>query len=272
VQEEFIPVLKQLMERRDRIDHILIETSGLALPKPLVQAFQWPEIRAACTVDAVISLVDGPAVLAGQFAADAEALEAQRRADPNLDHEQPLRELFEDQLCAADLVIIGKADQLSPRELQSVRAQIADVAPPGVKVLHAAHGALPAEVLLGQRRAAEDAIDARHTHHDEDHAQGREHSHEQFDTIVLRLGEVERAALLRGLDAVVREHEVFRAKGFAAVPGKAMPLVVQGVGRRFDSYFAESSTPRARTTEIVVIGSHLESERVMHTLLQAVRG
>jgi cobalamin biosynthesis protein CobW len=269
VQEEFVPVLQQLMERRERIDHVLIETSGLALPKPLVQAFQWPEIRNACTVDAVIALIDGPAVLAGQFAEDLAALEAQRQADPNLDHERPLQELFEDQLSAADLVIVGKADELSERELQAVRAQIAARAPRGVKVLSAVRGVLPLDVLLGQNRAAEDTIDARHTHHDEDHAQGKEHSHELFDTIVLRLGELERASLLRGLTAVVHEHEVYRAKGFAAVPGKALPLVVQGVGRRLDTYFAEPSAPRPRGTELVLIGSHLDRERVTRTLLDA---
>jgi cobalamin biosynthesis protein CobW len=273
VQEELVPVLEQLMERRGQIDHILIETSGLALPKPLVQAFQWPEIRAACTVDAVIALVDGPAVLSGQFAEDLAAVEAQRQADPSLDHERPLQELFEDQLAAADLVIIGKADELAPAELERVRAQIRAIAPRGVKLLSAVRGELPLDVVLGQRRAAEDSIDTRHTHHDEDHAAGREHSHELFDTIVMRLGELERATLLRGLEAVVQEHEVYRAKGFAAVPGKALPLVVQGVGRRFDSYFAEpSSAQRPRTTELVLIGSHLDHDRVMRTMLEATRG
>jgi cobalamin biosynthesis protein CobW len=271
VQEEFVPVLEQLMERRERIDHVLIETSGLALPKPLVQAFQWPEIRAACTVDAVIALVDGPAVLSGQFAEDLAAVEEQRRSDPSLDHERPLQELFEDQLAAADMVIIGKADELTADELEQVRAQITKLAPKGVKMLHATRGVLPLDVLLGQQRATEDTIDAVHTHHDEDHADGKEHSHELFDTIVLKLGEIERPALLRGLEAVVREHEVYRAKGFAAVPGKELPLVVQGVGQRFDSYFAQPSTARERCTELVLIGSHLDRERVLGTLLAAAR-
>src|SRR5262249_34480939 len=134
VQEEFVPVLETLMERRDRIDHILIETSGLALPKPLVQAFQWPQIRAACTVDAVIALVDGPAVLAGRFADDPEAVDAARREDAELDHERPLRELFEDQLAAADMVIISKADELDDQGLARVREQVLAHTPAGVKI------------------------------------------------------------------------------------------------------------------------------------------
>lgn len=273
VQEEFVPVLETLMQRRDSIDHILIETSGLALPKPLVQAFQWPQIRAACTVDSVISLVDGPAVLAGRFADDPHAVDEQRREDPSLDHERPLQDLFEDQLSAADLVIISKADELAVAELERVREAIAPHLAEGVKVISAKRGELPFDVVLGLQRASEDNIDARHTHHDEDHAQGREHSHELFDTIVVRPGDLSREALLRGLSAVVREHEVYRAKGFAAVSGKDMRLVVQGVGTRFDSYFDRAWRPdEIRTTELVLIGQHLDREQVTRTLLGAAQG
>ena len=271
VQEEFVPVLETLMERRDRIDHILIETSGLALPKPLVQAFQWPQIKQACTVDAVIALVDGPAVLAGQFADDPAAVDQQRREDPSLDHERPLVELFEDQLTAADLVIVSKIDALSEAEVAQVKREITRHVAPGVKIITASHGVLPFDVVLGLNRATEDTIDSRHTHHDEDHAQGKEHSHELFDTLVLRLGALDREALLRGLAAVVKEHEVYRAKGFAAVSGKPMRLVVQGVGARFDSYFDRPWQPgETPATELVLIGEHLERERVTRTLLNAV--
>ena len=270
VQEEFVPVLGTLLERRDRIDHILIETSGLALPKPLVQAFQWPSIRESCTVDAVVALVDGPAVLSGQFADDPSAVEQQRQQDPSLDHERPLQELFEDQLAAADLVIVSKADELTADELERVRQQDTALTPPSVKIISASRGQLPFDVVLGLASASEDHIDERHTHHDEDHDQGKEHSHELFDTIVVRPPVLERAALLRGLEAVVREHEVYRAKGFAAIEGKPMRLVVQGVGRRFESYFDRPwAQAERRATELVFIGSHLDREALTRTLLAA---
>ncbi len=270
VQEEFVPVLETLMARRDRIDHILIETSGLALPKPLVQAFQWPQIRAACTVDSVIALVDGPAVLSGQFAADPAAVDEKRREDPELDHDRPLQELFEDQLSAADLVIVSKVDELGPGGFEKVREMIAALTPRSVKVVPCIRGELPFDLLLGLDRRSEDTIDEVRTHHDEDHAAGQEHSHELFDTIVLRPPQLAREALLRGLEAVVTEHEVYRAKGFAAVDDKPMRLVVQGVGRRFDSYFDKPwATDDKRLTELVLIGSHLEAEAVMRTLMSA---
>ncbi len=270
VQEEFVPVLEALVERRERIDHILIETSGLALPKPLVQAFQWPEIRANCTVDAVVALVDGPAVLSGQFAADPAAVDQKRREDENLDHDRPLRELFEDQLSAADLVIVSKVDEMQPGDFERVKEQIKHLMHPAVKVISARRGELPFDVVLGLHKAAEDAIDERHTHHDDDHEEGKEHSHELFDTLVVRPPALERAALLRGLAAVVREHEVYRAKGFADVLGKPMRLVVQGVGRRFDSYFDRPwAGEEKRVTELVFIGSHLDRDDVTRTLLSA---
>jgi cobalamin biosynthesis protein CobW len=112
VQEEFLPTMQELLKRREQIDCLLIETSGLALPKPLVQAFRWPEIRTGATVDGVITVVDCEAVAAGTLVGDLDALAAQREADPNLEHETPIEELFEDQLACADLVLLTKVDRV----------------------------------------------------------------------------------------------------------------------------------------------------------------
>ncbi|MGO3531040.1 cobalamin biosynthesis protein CobW, partial [Pseudomonas helleri] len=169
VQEEFFPVMRELVARRGDIDHILIETSGLALPKPLVQAFQWPEIRSACTVDAVITVVDSPAVARGTFAAFPDQVDAQRKLDPNLDHESPLHELFADQLASADLVILNKTDLINPEDLAKVRAEVAEELPPAVKIIEASSGRLPLDVLLGLGAGSEDHIDSRHSHHDHHH-------------------------------------------------------------------------------------------------------
>ncbi len=235
VQEEFFPVMRELVARRGDLDQILIETSGLALPKPLVQAFQWPEIRNACTVDAVITVVDSPAVAAGTFAAHPEQVDQQRRQDPNLDHESPLHELFEDQLASADLVILNKADQLDTEALARVRAEIAGELPAAVKIVEASRGELPLPVLLGLNAEAELHIDGRPTHHD--HEGHEDHDHDEFDSFHVDLPEVEEAALLEALGELVERHDILRIKGFAAIPGKPMRLLVQGVGKRFDRHF-----------------------------------
>ena len=255
VQEEFFPVMRELVARRGDLDQILIETSGLALPKPLVQAFNWPEIRNACTVDAVVPVVDSPAVAAGTFAAFPEQVDEQRRADPNLDHASPLHELFEDQLACADLVVLNKTDLLDAAALAAVRAEVAEELPPAVKIVEAQQGRLPLDVLLGIGAEAELHIDARPGHHDHD-----DHDHDEFDSFGVELPEVDERLLLAALAELVQRHAVLRVKGFVAVPGKAMRLLVQGVGQRFDKHFDRAwRADEPRATRLVIIGQELDA-------------
>src|SRR5690349_20909651 len=113
VADDFVPTMQALLNRPNPPEHIVIETSGLALPKPLVRAFNWPEVRTRVTVDGVIAVVDGPAAAAGRFADNPNAVAAQRAADDSLDHESPLAELFEDQINSADVIILNKNEQMS---------------------------------------------------------------------------------------------------------------------------------------------------------------
>ncbi|MBU0901287.1 MAG: cobalamin biosynthesis protein CobW [Gammaproteobacteria bacterium] len=267
VQEEFFPVMRELVARRGDLDHILIETSGLALPKPLVQAFNWPEIRNACTVDAVITVVDSPAVAAGTFAAFPDQVDQQRKLDPNLDHESPLHELFADQLASADLVILNKADLLDADALAAVRAEVAEELPPAVKVIEAHSGSLPLNVLLGLNCETELHIEGRKTHHDlEGH---EEHDHDEFDSFHVELPEAEEARLLQALKDVVSKHGILRIKGFAAIPGKPMRLLLQGVGQRFDKHFDRAwQADEARVSRLIVIGQQLD-QAVITAELQA---
>lgn len=268
VQEEFFPVMRELVARRGELDHILIETSGLALPKPLVQAFNWPEIRTACTVDAVITVVDSPAVAAGTFAAFPDQVDAQRKQDPNLDHESPLHELFADQLASADLVVLNKTDLLDADALAAVRAEVAEELPASVKVIEAQGGDLPLGVLLGLNCATELHIDARRTHHDEE---DEDHDHDEFDSFDLVLPEAEEARLLAALKVAVAKHGILRVKGFAAIPGKAMRLLVQGVGQRFDRHFDRAwGEGEARQSRLVLIGQDLDRAAIEAELQAAL--
>ncbi|ERS82057.1 MULTISPECIES: cobalamin biosynthesis protein CobW [unclassified Halomonas] len=283
VEEEFLPVMKQLVARRDDIDHILIETSGLALPKPLVQAFNWPEVRQHCTVDAIITVIDGPAVAAGRYASDVDKVEAQRRADESLDHDPSLRELLDDQLSAADLVLVTKTDLLAPDERARVETLVAQRVPASVKTLFidqrgygngdgdASRAADQAqlEALMGIGAASEEHIDRIDNHHDRHHAEGahHDHAHDHFDSCVIRLGEVDGEALAARLQALLQGHEIYRAKGFAALPGKPMRRVIQAVGERLDGYFDRLWAPdEPRATQLVIIGKGLDSE-ALHAAL-----
>jgi cobalamin biosynthesis protein CobW len=269
VQEEFLPTMQQLMTRRDQIDCIVIETSGLALPKPLVQAFRWPEIRTAATVDSVITLVDCEALAAGDLVGDLPALEAQRQADDSLDHETPLEELFEDQLNCADLVLLTKVDKVSDRDRTRIETWLTQQLPRPVKVLGlaAGEGSSPVspDLLLGFNAAVEDNLDSRPSHHD------HEHDHDHDDDIVaipivLDQG-FDPKQLMQTLEQLAASHEIYRIKGFVDVPGKAMRLVVHGVGQRFDSFFDRPWQPtEPRQTRLVVIGKDLEAEAIREAI------
>lgn len=266
VQEEFLPTMQALIERRDELDCVVIETSGLALPKPLVQAFRWPEIRTSATVDGVVTVVDCEALAKGELVGDLEALEAQRQADEELDHETPIEELFEDQLGCADMVLLTKADRVSKDELTKVRGWLAGELSDGVKVLPCQHGDLNPDVLLGFNAAVEDDLDSRHSHHDHE----EEHEHDDdITSIPLTLEqEFEPKVLVKKLTELVSEQEIYRIKGFVAVPGKPMRLVLNGVGKRFDTFFDRSwRLDEPRQTKLVVIGHELDSEKI-HAQLQ----
>lgn len=280
VQEEFYPVMQALMERRDQIDHILIETSGLALPKPLVQAFNWPEIQTGCTVDAVITVVDTPATARGQFAADPKAVDRQRREDPNLDHLSGLHELFEDQLTAADLVVLSKTDQVEAADLQRVEALVRAELPPQVKIIHSHHGRLDPALLLGLGHASEEGIHLRpdhhghaHAGHDHGHHHHHHHDHDAFDSILLELPGVDRERLMERLETLAARFPIYRIKGFAHLPGKPMRLVVQGVGTRFESYFDRPWGPgETRGTRLMCIGRDLQAEALHRVLAPCIVG
>jgi cobalamin biosynthesis protein CobW len=267
VADDFLPTIQGLLDRPDPPEHIVIETSGLALPKPLIRAFNWPEVRTRVTVDGVITLIDGPAVAEGLFAADPEALERQRQADPELDHESPLEELFEEQLGAADMVVLNKSDLLSPSSAAIVEAMVENELRPGVHLVKAAHGAVDPEVLLGLAMAAEDDLDSRPSHHDD----GSEHDHDDFVSFSIELAEIDAPEMLiERLRCAVERHAILRIKGFASVAGKEMRLVMQGVGARIQHYYDRPWGPgEARRSRLVVIGCQGLDEAAVRAALGA---
>ncbi|NEQ51538.1 MAG: cobalamin biosynthesis protein CobW [Leptolyngbya sp. SIO3F4] len=268
VQEEFLPTMQTLLKRREDIDCIVIETSGLALPKPLVQAFRWPEIRTGATVDGVVTVVDGEALSNGQIVGDLEALEAQRQADDSLDHETPIEELFEDQLACADMVLLTKTDTLSKDSSQRVQQWLQQEAPTGVKVVPCHQGEINPDILLGFNAAVENDLDSRHSHHDHE----EEHDHDDhLESVYVELDEMfEPSVLVKRLQSLVQQQEIYRIKGFVSVPNKRMRLVLQGVGQRFDHFYDRTwQVDEARQTRLVVIGSNLDRKTIAQAMATA---
>ncbi|MBZ4688796.1 MAG: cobW [Cereibacter sp.] len=253
VADDFIPTIEALMALPQRPDHILIETSGLALPKPLLKAFDWPAIRSRITVDGVIAVADAEAVAAGRFAPDVAAVEAQRAADDSLDHETPLSEVFEDQICCADIILLSKADLAGEAGLAEARALIAAETPREVPMLAMTDGVIDPRVILGLGAAAEDDLAARPSHHDG----ADDHEHDDFDSVVIALPEVaDPEALSASIVRLAREQHILRVKGHVAVTGKPMRLLVQAVGERVRMQFDRPWGAEPRQSRLVVIAEH----------------
>ncbi|MEM6938995.1 MAG: cobalamin biosynthesis protein CobW [Pseudomonadota bacterium] len=253
VADDFIPTIETLMDLPVKPDHILIETSGLALPKPLLKAFDWPAIRSKITVDGVIALADAEAVAAGRFAADEAAVDAQRQADEILDHETPLSEVFEDQISCADIVLMSKADLAGDAGLGKARQVIEDEAPRPVPILPMTEGVIDPNVVLGLNAGAEDDLAARPSHHD-----GHEdHEHDDFETIVVPMPEIDDpAALVTAIERLATEQQILRVKGYVAVSGKPMRLLVQAVGARVRHQYDRPWGAAPRQGHLVVIAEH----------------
>ena len=268
VADDFIPTMEKLLDRPDRPDHIVIETSGLALPQPLVAAFNWPGIKPRVTVDGVVTVVDSAAVAAGRFADDHDKVDAMRAADDSLDHDSPIEELFEDQLTCADLIVLNKADLLDAEALAGVKADVADRIHRKPTLIEARNGDVPPLVLLGLGAESEADIANRKSHHELEHEAAHEsgddhdhlhhHDHDEFESFALTLSPIaDTAGFVEKLKGVIADHDILRLKGFIDVPGKPMRLVLQAVGSRVDTYFDRPwAADETRETRIVVIGLH----------------
>lgn len=265
VADDFQPAIEQILSRQPRVEHILIETSGLALPKPLVQAFQWPAIKSRVTVDAVIAVADGAALAEGMVSHDMDALAAQRANDEALDHDDPVEEVFEDQIACADLIVLTKGDLLDADCLERAKAHITEHLPKAAKIVVASHGQIDPAVLIGLGLAVENDIENRHTHHDDE----EDHDHDEFDSFVVELGAVsDPEALAERIAQTAASENVLRIKGFVEVSSKPMRLQVQAVGSRVNHYFDRPwAAGEVRRSALVVIGEKgLNREKIEQML------
>ncbi len=252
VADDFVPALDTILALEPKVDHILIETSGLALPKPLVQAFQWPTVKGRVTVDGVVAVVDGPALAEGRVASDMDALAAQRAADDSLDHDDPVEEVFEDQVACADLIILSKSDMLDGAGAEKARAVIGEHVARAVKIVPSANGKVDPSILLGLGLAVEEDIENRKTHHDDE----LDHEHDDFDSFVAEIPATATPEdLVKRIERAAEAEGVLRVKGYVEVAGKPMRLLVQGVGPRVSHHFDRAWAPgEDRRSRLVVIG------------------
>lgn len=288
VQDDFLPTMQKLLEKADQLDGILVETSGLALPAPLVAAFGWPAVRTRTRIHAVVTVVDGEALAAGHVVGDAAAVEAQRRADPSLDHLNALEDLFEDQLAAADLVLVSRADRLAAQQLEAVTAELGRRLGRSTPILAMSRGAVEAQLLLGGSGRQGSERPVRHPghhhdgsdqhaegHHDHDHDHDHDHGHVAMDSVVLqRSGDWQRQPLEQGLTTLLSQLPVLRLKGRLQQQGKRLPLQIQAVGARLECWYEAEAGPagaeRPAGLELVALVARADRDRVRQGLQQLV--
>ena len=270
VQDDFLPTMERLLERADQLDGIVVETSGLALPEPLIAAFSWPEIRTRTRVNGVVAVVDGEALAAGHVVANPEALEAQRLADPSLDHATAIEELFEEQLEAADLVLVSRADSLDPAALAALQDRLRPSLRPGTPVLPMERGQIDPALVLGLTRPSPDQSHGAGDHdheHDHDH---HDHTHVAMESLAINLpGVFDRERLEIRLRTLIASGALIRVKGRLWLPGKARPLQIQGVGPRLECWFEADDAPGSAEQdglELVVLGFGLNPGQLEETL------
>ena len=254
VADDFIPTIEKLMSLSPKPEHILIETSGLALPKPLLKAFEWPAIRSKITVDGVIALADAEAVSSGQFAPNIAGVKAQRELDNSIDHETPLSEVFEDQIACADLILLTKAELASTSDKKKAKRVIANNTIRHPPIIEVVEGQIDPRLILGLEAEAENDIEQRPSHHDNE----PEHDHQDFESAIFNIAEFDSPEiLLNKIKILANEQHILRVKGFVSITGKPMRLLVQAVGSRVRSQFDKMWHPDdIRRGQIVVIAEH----------------
>ena len=274
VAEDFLPTIEHLLARPIPPQHIIIETSGLALPKPLVRAFSWPEVRDRVIMSGVIAVIDAPAVANGSFVSDPAALSRQRDADPALDHRSSLAELFDDQISCADLVILNKTDLLDSDTITAVTKTVSHHLQSGTGIIKARNAHVDPRLILGLETTMNKDLDSAvpSSVHDHDHHHDHnDHDHDAFTSLRIPLPDIEDPAdLANRISSAARSQNLFRVKGFAHVRGKAMRLVVQGVGDRVDHYFgAPWGQDEDKTGALVAIGpAGIDSQTLQRILTE----
>jgi len=246
VADDFLPAMEALIARDPAPDHIVIETSGLALPQPLVRAFAWPDIRHRVTVDAVVVVADATAIAEGRTV--PETPDAIRAAAAIPDHDDPIEELFHDQLRSADMIVLTKTDLIDAATAAVAEARLGTAARPQTAILRTGGEGLPADVLLGLGAAAEDDLTERWSQHEQEEG---EHDHDDFDSFVAAVNPFASLdAVKASVGSVLAMPGVLRVKGHVRIADRPAPAVVQGVGSRVEAWFGAGE----RASGLVVIG------------------
>ena len=252
VQEDFIPAIKTLLNQNIELDGIVIETSGLALPIPLLSALSWPEIRSSVYLEMVIGLINGESMLNGLPINNLNEIRMQYQDTQIIDHEISFDELFEEQLQASDLVLVSRSDLIEDKYFHDIKTTVKTKLNPNVPVIKCLNGEINLEYILGSNYQTQFQQTNKkfHTH---DHNHIELHSKSIKCNYFLEKSEFEKEIL-----QIIENLKILRIKGRIWIPGKLLPLQVQIVGTKVNTWYEESPNdcwkPKQGGLEMISIG------------------
>lgn len=265
--DDFLETMLAIYAEARLFDHVLIETSGLAIPTAVLEALQAPVLRERFIHDATLAIVDTPLLLTGAYEAGGKPADSTAQLAAT--------DVFQNQLMCADVVVLNKIDQVEEHELLRAEAAIRQRAPDVRFVELAWQARLDARLVLGlhlnEFRAHVHVTGMPATGDGQLHVNGHEHSglgshehgmmtHEHLHvedpgwlSFVLRSDDHQNPGALRqALDQIAEQEPVLRVKGFAHVEGAAGHLLVQGVRTRVSYTMDQEATPHQHGPALVL--------------------
>ena len=260
VQDDFVPAIKTLLKLNTGIEVIIIETSGLALPIPLLKALNWPEIRTFIYLDLVVGLVNGETMLNGSPIYDLTEINNQFEQTKIIEHNSSINELFEEQLQVADVVLISRSDLLNEKEFFFIKEKIQEKIGIEVPVLKSINGKINLEFIFNSnidKRDFNEFMSEDNDHDDHDHLEIFSESYKSDYFLDKQEFEMEMTKILNSIN-------ILRIKGRLWIPDKILPLQIQIVGKKINTWYEEASSDCLRRIkksgiELIMIGFEKES-------------
>jgi len=275
INEGLVEAVYKVLEREDSVDYMVIETTGVADPLPIILTFLGTDLRDLTRLDSIVTVIDAETFTPDHFDSEAAL----------------------NQVAYGDVTILNKTDLASPEKVQELEAYIGTVKA-GARILHSRHGSVPLPLILDvgyntpeayadlvqeeiERAQSEQAHEHHHPdhheHHHEDHAHHpHEHHHHHSahldnDGFVSIAFKSDRPFGVKKFETFLQNHlpqEVFRAKGILWFKESDLRNVFQLSGPRFDLKGEEWRT--SPKNQLVFIGRNLNADTLRQHLVDCI--
>jgi G3E family GTPase len=246
VRKDLVKGIQKLL-KKENLDYVLIETTGVADPGPVAQTFlNIPQLQQFARLDSIITVVD------------AEHLETQLRE----------AEIAREQIALADFILLNKVDLIGPEKLETVEESILELNP-HARIFRTEHSRLNLDELLDVNAFD---LDRRLVADPKFLDELKEKYHSDISSFSFRFN---RPFAIERLEAELQElsekSRVYRSKGFLWIDGTPRRAVFHGVNNRFTLYWDRLwEKEESRSSQLVFIGKNLDRSQIEKTLERSV--